>query len=134
MTIYIVIHRLTVSFSQNSSGWVNTQDAWSRERNPSNFTLNLVSDRSANRCTTLAKGIIRYYVATTAAASVCLHFYTLSATRVLNSFEQLCIMRAAAENSFARVLNPHGGAYILRVHVWDRQTETERKKERKRDR
>ena len=37
-----------------------------------------------------------------------LHFYTLSATRVLNSFEELCIMRAAAENSFARVLN-HGG-------------------------
>ena len=49
----------------------------------------------------------------TAAASVCLHFYTLSATRVLNSFEELCIMRAAAENSLARVLNPHGEAYIL---------------------
>ena len=53
---------------------------------------------------------LRYYVA---AASVCLHFDTLSATRVLNSFEELCIMRAVAENSFARVLNPHGGAYIL---------------------
>ena len=43
------------------------------------------------------------YVAT-AVASVGLHFYTLSATRVLNSFEELCIMRAAADNSFARVL------------------------------
>ena len=32
-------------------------------------------------------------------------FYNLSDTRVLNSFEELCIMRAAAENSFARVLN-----------------------------
>ena len=42
---------------------------------------------------------LRYYVATAAAAaaSVCLHFYTLSATRVLNSFEELCIMPAAAE-------------------------------------
>ena len=40
-------------------------------------------------------------------------FYTLPDTRVLNSFEELCIMRAEAENSFARVLNPHGGAYIL---------------------
>ena len=40
-------------------------------------------------------------------------FYTLPDTRVLNSFEELRIMRAAAENSFARVLNPHGGAYIL---------------------
>ena len=54
---------------------------------------------------------LRYYVVT--AAAVYLHFYTLSATRVLNSFEELCIMRAAAENSFTRVLNPHGGAYIL---------------------
>ena len=32
---------------------------------------------------------------------------------MLNSFEELCIIRAAAENSFARVLNYHGGAYIL---------------------
>ena len=30
--------------------------------------------------------------------------YTLPYTRVLNSFEELCIMRAAAENSFAKVL------------------------------
>ena len=34
-------------------------------------------------------------------------------TRVLNSFEELYIMREVAENSFARVSNPHGGAYIL---------------------
>ena len=39
-------------------------------------------------------------------------FYTLPDTRVLNSFEELCIMRAAAVNSFVRVLNPHGRAYI----------------------
>ena len=31
---------------------------------------------------------------------------------MLNSFEELCITLAAADNSFARVLNPHGGAYI----------------------
>ena len=42
-----------------------------------------------------------------------MHFFnTLSATRVLNSFEELCITLAAAGNSFARELNPHGGAYI----------------------
>ena len=40
-------------------------------------------------------------------------FYTLPDIRVLNSFEELCLMQAAAENSFARFLNPHGGAYIL---------------------
>ena len=66
--------------------------------------LDFVSDRLANKHTMLAKGIIRYYVAI--AASVCLHLYTLLATRVLNTFEELCIIRAAAENSFARVLNP----------------------------
>ena len=37
--IYIVIHRQTVSFYQNSSVWLDTQDARSRDRNPSNFTL-----------------------------------------------------------------------------------------------
>ena len=46
------------------------------------------------------------------AAFVCLH-YTLPDTRVLNSFEELCIMWAAGVNSSARVLNPHWRAYIL---------------------
>ena len=46
--IYIVIHRQTVSFYQNSS------NARSRDRNPSNFTLDCVSDHS------FAKGILRY--------------------------------------------------------------------------
>ena len=55
--------------------------------------------------------LLRYYVVT--AAAVCWHFYTLSATRELSSFEELCIMQAATENSFTSVLNPHSGAYIL---------------------
>ena len=37
--IYIVIHRQTVSFYQNSSVWLDTQDAWNWDRNPSNITL-----------------------------------------------------------------------------------------------
>ena len=37
--IYIVIHRQTVSFYQNSSVWLDSQDARSRDRNPSNFTI-----------------------------------------------------------------------------------------------
>ena len=37
--IYIVIHRQTVSLYQNSSVWLDTQDARSRDRNPANFTL-----------------------------------------------------------------------------------------------
>ena len=35
--IYIVIHRQTVSFYQNSSVWLDTQDARSRDRNPSKY-------------------------------------------------------------------------------------------------
>ena len=52
------------------------------------------------------------FLETAAAAFVYIFFYTLLATRVLNSFEELCITLAAAGNSFARELNPHGGAYI----------------------
>ena len=108
--IYIYSHPQTDSFVQSELFSVARHVA-GIETHPT-FTLDLVSERSANKRTTLAKGIIRYYVATAAAVS-CLHSYTLSATRVLDYFEELCIMRAAAENSFARVLNPHEGAYIL---------------------
>ena len=48
----------------------------------------------------ISSGIISHYVL----AFVCLYF-ALPDTRVLNSFEELCIMRVAAVNSFARVLN-----------------------------
>ena len=40
-------------------------------------------------------------------------FFSLPYTRVHNLFEELCIMRVAAINSFASVLNPRGGVYIL---------------------
>ena len=41
-------------------------------------------------------------------AAVCLHFYTLSATRELNSFEELCIMRAAADIPSPECSTPMG--------------------------
>ena len=47
--------------------------------------------------------IIRHYVV----AFACLHF-ALTDTRVVNSYEELCITRVAVVNSFARVLNPRG--------------------------
>ena len=59
--VYIVIHRQTVSFYQNSSVWLDTQDARSQDQNPSNFTLDCVSDHSTPKRTTLAKGILRYF-------------------------------------------------------------------------
>ena len=43
-------------------------------------------------------------------------FLYLSATRVLNSFEELCITLAAADNSFASVLNPPCGSVYIVIH------------------
>ena len=45
--IYIVIHRQSVSLYQNSSIWLDTQDASNWDRNPPNFTLDLISNSSA---------------------------------------------------------------------------------------
>ena len=48
------------------------------------------------------------------------YYVVIAAARVLNSFEELCIMRAAAENSFTRVLNPHGGVYIyIYIYIYN---------------
>ena len=70
--------------------------------------LDIVSDYSANKRTTLGN----YKVLSSNSSVRLFTFYTLPDSRVLNSFEELCIMRTAAVNSFARVLNPHGGVYI----------------------
>ena len=104
--IYIFIHRQTVSFYPNSSVWQDTQDARSRDRNPSNFTLYCVSDHSSTKRATLAKGILRYFYFWKQQHQPLFTFFnTLSATRVLNSFEELCITLAAVGNFFAR--EPH---------------------------
>ena len=58
--IYIVIHKQTVSFYENSSVWLDTQDA--RNRNPSNFTIDYVSDHSATKRITLATGIFKVFI------------------------------------------------------------------------
>ena len=78
---------------------MSSTDAWGWDQSLLNFTLDLVSDRSANKRTTSA------WELKVLSSSVRLFtFYTLPDTRVLNSFEELCIMRAAAVNSFARLL------------------------------
>ena len=58
--IYIVIHIQTVSLYPNSSVWLDTQDAASRDRNPPNFTLNIVSNRSVISTTYASSGIITH--------------------------------------------------------------------------
>ena len=52
---YILSSRQTVSLYHNSSVWLDTLDTWSWDRNPPNFTLDLVSDRSANNRTSSAR-------------------------------------------------------------------------------
>ena len=68
-------------------------DVSSWDRNPPNFMLDIVSYHSAIQATYFSLGIIMYYVL----AFICLHF--------ASSIEELCIMRVATVNSFARVLN-----------------------------
>ena len=53
--IYSVIHKQTVLLYHNTSVWLDCEDAWSWDRNPHNFTLDLVSDCSANKRTTSAR-------------------------------------------------------------------------------
>ena len=60
--VNIYSHPQTVSFYQNSSVWLDTQDARSRDRNPSNFTLDCVSDHSATK--------------RTREIYICIHIYT----------------------------------------------------------
>ena len=105
--------------------WLDTQDARSRDRNPSNFTLDCVSTKR----TTLAKGILRYFYFQKQQQQqqpLFTSVYTLSATSAPNSFEELCITQAEAGNSFARELNPHGGAYIYILRETERQRERDR--------
>ena len=73
--VYIVIHRKTVSFYQNSSVWLDTQDARSRDRNPSNFTLDCVPDNSSTKRTTLVKGNFKVFLFLETAAAFVLHFF-----------------------------------------------------------
>ena len=90
--IYIVIHRQPFSLYQNSSVWLDTYDA----RRPGSKPIQLYARLSLRPLGQQAyhvwlREFLRYYVVT--AAAVCLHFYTLSATRVLNYFEEFCFMR-----------------------------------------
>ena len=72
----------------------------------------------SQRVNHVSSGIIRHYLV----AFICLHFCL--DTKLLNSFEELCIMRVAAIISFARELNPFGRSVHWpreqSVHQWPR--------------
>ena len=74
-SVYIVIHRETVSFYQNSSVWLDTQDARGWDRSPSNFTLDLVSDRSANIYISSISSLI--HISLKIMDTFCLHIFWL---------------------------------------------------------
>ena len=46
------------------------------------------------------------------------YIIALPDTKVLNSFEEICIMRVAALNSFARVLNPRDIYLSLSLYIY----------------
>ena len=105
--MYIVIHRQTVSLYHNPSVWLDKQDVSRWDRNPPNFTLDLVSYHSVCRRHTSARDFITPYVLTV----ICLHF-CVPDTRVLNSLEGLCITRVASVYWFVEVLNPRKGSVV----------------------
>ena len=83
------------------------------DRNPPNFTLDLVSYRSAISTTYVGSGIKTHFVL----AFVCLDF-ALSDTEGLKSIEELFFTRVVAVNSFARVLNPwEGSVYLVKSKI-----------------
>ena len=99
--MYIVIHRHCFVVSQLFSVARHVERLKLGSK-PSQLYARLSIRPLGQQAYHVGQGIIRYYVAT--AAFVCLHFYTLPDTRVLKSFEELCIMRATVANPFARVL------------------------------
>ena len=97
---YIVINRQAVCFVVSQLFCVTRHAG--RDRNPPNFTLELVSYHSAISVTDVSLGILTQFVL----SFVCLYF-------ALNSLEELYITLVAAVSSFARVLNSWKGSVIF---------------------
>ena len=98
--------------------WLDTQDAGIENRPTLRSTV-IQTTRPPSGPRWLREFKVFFLFLETAAATFVYIFYTLSATGVLNSFEDLRITLAAAGNSFARELNPHGGAYIY-IYIYIR--------------
>ena len=92
--------------------WLDTQDTSSWDWNPPNIRLSIIP--LSHQSTYVSSRMIRHYVV----AFAYLHFVLLD-TRVLNSYEQLCIARVAAVNSLVWVLNIYiytsGGEMVCKL-------------------
>ena len=78
--VCIVLHRQTVLMYENSSVWLDTQDASSWDRKPPNFTLDLVSNPSAFSVTYVSSGMIT-------------HLYSLLFVSILHYWISECSIR-----------------------------------------
>ena len=109
--IYIYCHPQTDCFVVSQLFHVASWD-----RNPLNFTLDLVSDRSVNKRTRW----LRYYkVLCSSSSSVRLFtFYTLPDTRVLNSFEEFCITRACSRKFLCKSAQPPWGSVCIYIYIY----------------
>ena len=96
--IYILSFTDRLSLYHNSSVSLDTY-ASSWDQNPPNFTLDLVSYRSASWW-----------------AFICFYIFALLDTRVLILLEELCITWLAAINFCTKVLNPQEGSIYIVIH------------------
>ena len=94
--------------------WLDTQDARSRDRNPSNFTLDCVSDHSATKRTTLAYVILRYFcfLETAAAAFVYIFLYPIGYQSAQFFRRALHYARGGRQFLRQRAQPPWGSIYI----------------------
>ena len=115
--MYIVIHSQTVSLYHSSSVWLDVQDAPIWDRNPSKFTLNVISYYFAISATFNSLGGGKGINAFFNSLFVYLHF-ELSDTGVPNSLEDICIMILIAVNSFAIVLNRRNSSVCIYIYIY----------------
>ena len=109
--VCIGIPRQDVSLYHNSSVWLDTRDASSRDRNPTDFTSSDILLQTIN-ILGVSKGIVCVYL---------FFKYTLSATGVRNPWEELCISAYVVAGKFPyQVLNTHTHIYIyIYIYCFD---------------
>ena len=90
----------------------------SRDRNPSNFTLDCVSDFLATKRTTLAKGIFKVFYFSNSSSSLCLHFlYPIGNQSA--QFSRRALHYASGGQQFLRQrAQPPWGSIYIYIYIW----------------
>ena len=117
--IYIVIHRQTIFVISQLFSVARHLGCFKLGSKPSQLYVKLSILPLSQQATYISSEIITPYVLTF--ISLCFYLWD---TRMLNSFEELCITWMAAINSFARVLNSQTDCFVVSQlfsvarHVW----------------